>query len=187
MTFCEKLKMTLKQDGFAKCREIKNASAFETRSAPNLARCYLAALPSISEIPSLDSGTSSTDYRLTSNVWREKTFNSGYAIHSTHRCSSNRFSVTSGQSDSAIIIVRWRVVTANGSFGFGSARTKNITISLSNCGSRLATREVFHLIRRFDSCAPAQLTCGPRRSPSIRRLPAGPYSAWLRLFEKCFA
>ena len=28
MTFCEKLKMTLKQDGFAKCREIKNASAF---------------------------------------------------------------------------------------------------------------------------------------------------------------
>ena len=40
MTFCEKWKRTSKQDAFAKCRDVQNASAFETHSAPNLARCY---------------------------------------------------------------------------------------------------------------------------------------------------
>jgi hypothetical protein len=38
-----------------------------------------------------------------------------------------------------IITVLWRVVTAILSFGFGSAHTKDTTISLSNCDSRLAT------------------------------------------------
>ena len=122
MTFCAKSKMTSKQDGFAKCREIENASAFLGIS-------------------------SSIDYRLTSNVSREKSFNSGYAIHSIHRCSSNRLSVTFGQSESEIITVLWRVVTANWSFGFGSAHTKNITISLSNCDSRLATQQDSPILR----------------------------------------
>src|SRR5206468_11070443 len=34
------LPISLKRDACGKCRDVENASAFETRSAPNLARCY---------------------------------------------------------------------------------------------------------------------------------------------------
>ncbi len=40
MTSCAKWKRTSSPDAPAKCRDVENASAFETRSAPNLARCY---------------------------------------------------------------------------------------------------------------------------------------------------
>ena len=40
MTSCTKSKRTSSPDAPAKCRDVENASAFETRSAPNLARCY---------------------------------------------------------------------------------------------------------------------------------------------------
>jgi len=48
---------------------------------------------------------SSTDYRLTSNVSREKSFNSGCVIRSTPQCNSSRLSGTFGRCESAIIIV----------------------------------------------------------------------------------
>ena len=44
MTSCTKSKKTLSPDAPAKCRDVENASAFETRSAPNLARCYSRSL-----------------------------------------------------------------------------------------------------------------------------------------------
>src|SRR5436190_19184133 len=37
---CTKSRKTLKRDACGKCRDVENASAFETHSAPNLARCY---------------------------------------------------------------------------------------------------------------------------------------------------
>ena len=40
MMFCAKWKRTSSPDAPAKCRDVQNASAFETHSAPNLARCY---------------------------------------------------------------------------------------------------------------------------------------------------
>ena len=36
MTFCEKWKRTSKQDAFAKCRDVENASAFRERVQPKL-------------------------------------------------------------------------------------------------------------------------------------------------------
>ncbi len=140
MTSCTKSKRTSSPDAPAKCRDVENASAFETRSAPNLARCYPRSLPSISEIPCLDSGTSSIDYRLMSNVSREKSFNSGCVIRSTRQCNSNRLSATSGRYESEIITARWHRSTAISSSGFGLAPTKNTTTSSGNCGSWLAIR-----------------------------------------------
>src|SRR6184192_4158884 len=81
---------------------------------------------------------SSIDYRLTSNVSREKSFNSGCAIRFTLQCSSNRLSETSGQYESEITIALLRRNTAISSSGFGSARTKTTTTSSSSCGSRWA-------------------------------------------------
>jgi hypothetical protein len=45
------------------------------------------------------SGTSAIDYQLTSNVSREKSFNSGCVIDFIHRCSSNRSSATSARCE----------------------------------------------------------------------------------------
>jgi len=86
------------------------------------------------------SGMSSTDYRLTSNVSREKSFNSGCVIRSTRQCSSNRSSEMSGPYESAITIALLRRNTAISSSGFGSARTKTTTTSSSSCGNRWAIR-----------------------------------------------
>jgi hypothetical protein len=76
---------------------------------------------------------SSTDYRLTSNVSRAKSFNFGCVIRSTRQCSSNRLSEMSGPYESAITIALLRRNTAISSSGFGSARAKNTTISSENC------------------------------------------------------
>jgi len=72
---------------------------------------------------------SSTDYRLTSNVSREKSFNFGCVIRFTRQCSSNRLLETSGPSESAIIIVLLRRNTAMSLSGFGSAHMKTTTTS----------------------------------------------------------
>ena len=109
----------------------------------------LAALPSISEIPSLDSGMSSTDYQLMSNVSHEKSFNSGCVIRSTRQCSSNRLSEMSGSCESEITIALLRRNTAISSSGFGSAPTKNTTTSSGNGGSRLATQASSRRNRRL--------------------------------------
>jgi len=91
---------------------------------PTSLAATLAALPSISEIPSLDSGTISTGYPFTSNVSREKSFNFGCVIRSILQCSSSRLSGISGQFESEITIALLRKSTAISLSGFGSARTK---------------------------------------------------------------
>jgi hypothetical protein len=98
---------------------------------PTSLAATLAALPSISEIPSLDSGTSSIDYRLMSNVSREKSFNFGCVIRFTLQCSSSRLSETSGQYESEITIALLRRNTAISSSGFGSARKKTTTTAVA--------------------------------------------------------
>jgi hypothetical protein len=70
---------------------------------------------------------SSIDYRLTSNVSREKSFNFGCVIRFTRQCSSNRLPEMSGPYESAIIIVLLHKSTAISSSGFGSVRTKITT------------------------------------------------------------
>ena len=110
MTSCTKSKRTSSPDAPAKCRDVENASAF-------LARVQ-------------------SDYRLMSNVSREKSFNFGCVIRFTLQCSSSRLSETSGQYESEITIALLRRNTAISSSGFGSARTKTTTTSSSSCGSR---------------------------------------------------
>src|SRR5436305_6277634 len=81
------------------------------------------------------SGTSSTDYRPTSNVLYEKSFNSGYAIRSILQCNSSHLSETSGRCESAITIALLHGSTAILLSGFGSARTKTTTTSSGHCGN----------------------------------------------------
>jgi hypothetical protein len=79
---------------------------------------------------------SSTDFRLTSNVSREKSFNFGCVIRFTRQRSSNCFLEMSGQYESEITIALLHRSTAMSSSGFGLARTKTTTTSSSSCGSR---------------------------------------------------
>jgi hypothetical protein len=120
---------TSRQDRPAKCRDIENASAFETRSAPALARCYPRSFTFYLGNPFPRFWSEFNRLPGTSNVSREKSFNFGCVIRFTRQCSSSRSSETSGQSESEIIIVLSRVVTEILLSGFGSVRTKTTTIS----------------------------------------------------------
>ena len=96
---------------------------------------------------------SSTDYRLTSNVSRERSFNSGCVIRSTRQRSSNRLSEMSGQFESGITIALSHRSTATSSSGFGSAPAKNTIISSGSCSDckRLLRSELlgqFYLLSR---------------------------------------
>jgi len=62
---------------------------------------------------------SSTDYWVTSNVSREKSFNFGCVIRFTLQCSSSRLSETSGQYESEITIALLPKSTAISWSGFG--------------------------------------------------------------------
>jgi hypothetical protein len=123
-------------DVFAKCREVQNASAFETRSAPNLARCYPRSFAFYLGNPFPRFWHEFNRLRLMSNVSREKSFTFGCVIRFTLQCSSSRLSGTSGQFESEIIIGLCRDVIAISLYGFGSARTKTTTTSSSSCSSR---------------------------------------------------
>src|SRR5438309_8482151 len=140
MMFCAKWKRTSKQDAFAKCREVANASAFETRSAPNLARCYPRSFTfylgnpfrrfwqEFNRLPAHVQCLAREKFQL----WLRDPFHP-----------SMQFKPLVGNVWSVRIGDHYRAVaqsTAISSSGFGLAPTKNTTISSGNCGSWLAIR-----------------------------------------------
>ena len=79
------------------------------------------------------------DYQRTCSVSPEKSSKSGRAIRFIRRCNSNRLSATFGQFESVTIIALSRVDMVILSCGFGSARTRNTTIS-SNSFARIGSQ-----------------------------------------------